>query len=61
MRKIELIYDPDCPNVEPARTRLREALALMNQKAQWTEWDRSASESPDYSRCFGSPTILVDG
>lgn len=26
--KIELIYDPDCPNVEGARAQLRVALAM---------------------------------
>ena len=29
--KIELIYDPDCPNVERARERLRQAVAECGQ------------------------------
>ena len=29
--RIELIYDPDCPNVERARERLRHAIAERGQ------------------------------
>lgn len=61
MPKLELIYDPDCPNVEPAREQLRRACAEAGVPAQWQEWDRSAAESPAYVQPYGSPTILVDG
>ena len=30
--KIELIYDPDCPNVERARERLSQAVAERGQR-----------------------------
>lgn len=61
MRKVELILDPDCPNVELARERLREALAAENLPLEWTEWDRSAADAPSHARDYGSPTVLVDG
>lgn len=61
MRKVELIYDTDCPNVEAAREQLRRAFHEVGQPANWQEWNRAASSSPEYARQYGSPTILVDG
>ncbi|MBI3836629.1 MAG: hypothetical protein HY288_01675 [Planctomycetia bacterium] len=61
MRKVELICDTDCPNVEAAREQLRRALQEVGQPADWQEWNRGASASPEYARRYGSPTILVDG
>lgn len=61
MRRVELIYDPDCPNVEATRAQLRRALAEIGQSADWIEWNRTDPESPPHARRYGSPTILVDG
>lgn len=62
MPAIELIYDPDCPNVEDARNAVRAALrAAPGDTTHWQEWDRTDPASPDYTRGYGSPTILVDG
>ena len=58
---VELIYDADCPNVAAARSQLLEAFAMTGFSARWKEWERSAPDSPEYVRSFGSPTILVDG
>ncbi len=58
---IELIYDPDCPNVEPARTVLRGACAELGLSPVWSEWNRQDAASPEYVQGFGSPTILVNG
>lgn len=58
---VELIYDLDCPNVGAARANLVKALAASGLEARWTEWDRSAPDSPAYVKGYGSPTILVDG
>ncbi len=58
---IELINDVDCPNVEATRALLREALDAVGLPREWTEWDRGAKDSPQYARCYGSPTILVNG
>jgi hypothetical protein len=58
---IELIYDQDCPNVEPCRAMLRSALAEVGMPPSWREWDRSAPETPAAYRAFGSPTVLLDG
>ncbi len=59
--KIEFIYDPDCPNVDDARRMLREALDAAGIEENWQEWDRSDPASPEHSRHYASPTILVDG
>jgi hypothetical protein len=61
MRTIELIYDQDCPNVDAARAVLRQALHRAGLAVEWKEWDRGDPESPEYTRQYGSPTILVDG
>ena len=61
MVKVELIYDPDCPNVELARSRLREAFSTQGLVPEWVEWDRSAADTPSHARQYGSPTVLVDG
>lgn len=58
---VELIYDRDCPNVLDARANLVKALATSGREERWTEWDRSAPDSPPHIRGYGSPTVLVDG
>jgi hypothetical protein len=58
---VELIYDADCPNVTDARRHLRQGLAAAGLPLQWREWERGAPGSPNYTRRYGSPTILVDG
>ncbi len=58
---VELIYDADCPNAEKTRSLLIKAFTQTGVSARWREWERSAPESPEYVRFYGSPTILVDG
>ncbi len=58
---VELIYDASCPNVEATRAALLRAFAKLGRPRRWTEWERSAPDSPAYVRLYGSPTILVDG
>lgn len=60
-RKVEFIYDQDCPNVGAARAALMEAFSISGVIPKWQEWDRNSDASPKYARDFGSPTILVDG
>jgi len=59
--KVELITDPDCPNVEAAREQLRQAFAAVGEVPAWDEWDRQADDAPEYARSYGSPTVLVNG
>jgi multidrug transporter EmrE-like cation transporter len=59
--RVELIYDADCPNVAQARSLLIKAFTQTGVSARWREWERGASDSPDYANRYGSPTILVDG
>ena len=61
MKKIELIYDRDCPNVSATRENLRIALQQCGLSADWQEWDRGSSTCPDYAKNYGSPSVLVDG
>lgn len=61
MPTIEFIYDRDCPNVEPARAALRDALSTLKRTLVWQEWDRADQKAPAYVHAYGSPTILVDG
>ena len=58
---VELIYDADCPNMPAARSQLIKAFTQTGVSARWTECERSAPDTPDYARAYGSPTILVDG
>lgn len=58
---VELIYDADCPNVAATRSVLIKAFAKTGASARWREWERSAPDTPNYARNFGSPTVLVDG
>lgn len=59
--KIELIYDPDCPNVDAARSVLSQAIADSGVEEQWLEVNRSDPSVPSYAQGFGSPTVLVNG
>lgn len=61
MSTVELIYDPDCPNVCAARQALMEAFGLAGLAPRWREWRRNDVQAPDYVQRFGSPTVLVDG
>ena len=58
---VELIYDADCPNVAAARSLLIKAFARTGVSARWREWERSTPDSPEHTRLYGSPTILIDG
>ena len=61
MTKLEFIYDTDCPNVNPARESLGNAVAAMGLDLNWIEWDRGDPQSPAYVHGYGSPTVLVNG
>lgn len=58
---VVLLYARDCPNVNEARARLRDALAAAGLSATWREVDLDAPDTPPDWKRFGSPTILVDG
>ena len=59
--RVELLYFPDCPNVNAAREQLGRALAEAGLPLRWTEYDVTSASAPKRVRGFGSPTILVDG
>ena len=60
-RRIELVYDADCPNVAEARAALLRACAKTGVAAAWVEWERNVPKTPAHVRGYGSPTILIDG
>jgi hypothetical protein len=59
--RIELVYDPTCPNVDRARSAIREALATTDAPVVWREWNRTDSSTPAALRTLGSPSVLVNG
>ncbi len=59
--RVELLYAPDCPNLGMAREHLTRAFKSAGLEAEWHEWLQSDADSPDYTRDYASPTILVDG
>lgn len=61
MTSVELIYDPDCPNVPAARENLLRAFAAAGMTPRWREWNRSDRDTPAHAHPHGSPTVLVDG
>lgn len=60
MPLVELLYDDDCPNVELARSNIREAFALAELVPNWLE-RRIGDTSAAHARGYGSPTVLIDG
>jgi len=61
MNDVELIYFKGCPNIKAARQQLLKAFKLAELPPEWVEWDNQAEDAPDYTRQYGSPTILVKG
>lgn len=59
--RIELVYDPTCPNVDRARSAIRAALAAIDAPAAWREWDCTEAATPPALRRLGSPSVLVNG
>ena len=61
MPEVVLLYDSDCPNVADCRSNLIKAFAASARTPSWAEVDRSSGDTPLRLRCYGSPTILVNG
>ena len=59
--KVEVVCDPDCPNVPEARTQLLRAFAEVGISPSWIEWNHDSTAAPIYAHAFGSPTVLVNG
>ena len=58
---VQLLYFPGCPNVDAARASLRAILGEAKEPVEVVEIDVTAEATPEEFRCWGSPTILVDG
>ncbi|HEY0477869.1 MAG TPA: mercuric transporter MerT family protein [Kofleriaceae bacterium] len=59
--KIQLLFFPDCPNVDATRIALRDALAAEKLVLPIEEIDVEDPRAPEWARGWGSPTILIDG
>lgn len=59
--KIQLLHFEGCPNVDAARTALRDALAAEKLEAPVEEIDVERDDAPEWARGWGSPTILIEG
>jgi len=59
--KVELIFDPRCPNVNDTRRNLTLAFQKLELKPEWKEWNQQDAGAPDYVHKFGSPTVLING
>ena len=59
--KIQLLYFVGCPNLEPARLALRDAMAAEKLDQDVEEIDVESPTAPESLRGWGSPTILIDG
>src|SRR3954470_14856079 len=59
--KIQLLHFQGCPNVEAARTALRDALAAEMLDDPIEEIDVEDQAAPAWARGWGSPTILIEG
>ena len=59
--RIELVYDPACPNVEQARDAIRGALMALGAPVAWGEWVRDDPATPQRLRDLASPSVLVNG
>lgn len=58
---MQLLTFPGCPNAEPTRAALREALRRLALPLEVEEIDLTAPGTPAELRGWSSPTILVDG
>ncbi|MFN2376035.1 MAG: MerC domain-containing protein [Candidatus Binatia bacterium] len=61
MANVDLVFDTECPNVPVARANLLRAFAVAGVPARWTEHRIGDPSSPEHTRGYGSPTVLVDG
>ena len=57
---VELVFDQTCPNVDKARSAIREALLAVGAPVEWKEWERGVESTPLAIRAYGSPTVLVN-
>jgi DNA-binding transcriptional MerR regulator len=57
---IELVFTPDCPSIEVARSAIREALTSQGMQLRWLEWERDHSSTPLRLRSLRSPSVVVN-
>jgi mercuric ion transport protein len=58
---IQLLFFPDCPNVDAARRTLQHALSELEEAPAVVEIDVTDPTTAPELRSWGSPTILING
>lgn len=61
MTEIEILYVPDCPNLDRARSRLHRVLQAVDIASPVRETEVSTSDAAERLGMHGSPTILING
>ncbi len=59
--QIDIVYVPQCPNLDRARSRLEEALDVTGVEASVREIEVATPEAAVEVGMRGTPTILIDG
>ena len=59
-KRIDLVYDADCPHTELARENVNLSLTNYTGEIDLHEWNSSDPKCPSHVLGFGSPTILID-
>ena len=59
-KRIDLVYDADCPHKELARANIKVSLSNYAGEIDLHEWSSSDPKCPPHVLGFGSPTILID-
>jgi len=58
---IEILYVPDCPNLNPTRDHLSAALKATGITADVRETEINDADAAARAGMRGSPTVIIDG
>lgn len=61
MTEIEILYLPDCPNLDRARSHVDRALQAVGVALPVRETEVATSDAAERFGMHGSPTILING
>ncbi len=59
--KIEIIYFNGCPNIQAAKDNIKAACKELGIEGSVQEWNQNDDNAPDFTKKYGSPTVLVNG
>lgn len=61
MTEIEILYVPDCPNLDRARSHVDRALHALGEAYPVRETEVATPDAAERVGMHGSPTILING